>query len=233
MRSWEKTCASMRARRSSARWPGTAPTSGRASRWSTRSPRPACGWKRRERNLHAQLELAERQPGHAQQQPPVAEAVDLRLAVAPRPVAHRHLDDLQSQPRGSEEEIEIAEGIEIAEVRPPRRQPPVGVAPEHLGAAEGVLDAPPENPGEGEAEELVARHVQQAHRLVLHRVDEARAVDELALAFGDGEVELGQILRRHGQVGVEDEEHVPLRRLEALAHGVALAGVSPLAEEAR
>src|SRR5207248_3292182 len=63
--------------------------------------------------LHAELELPERQPGHPQEQPAMAEAIDLRLPVPPRLVAHRHLDDLQSHPRRAEEQIEIPEGIEI------------------------------------------------------------------------------------------------------------------------
>ena len=36
-------------------------------------------------------------------------------------------------------------------------------------------------------------------------------------------VELGQVLGRHGEVGVEDHQHVVRRGGEALAHGVALA----------
>ena len=36
-------------------------------------------------------------------------------------------------------------------------------------------------------------------------------------------VEFRQVLRRHGEVGVEDHQHVAARLGEALAHGVALA----------
>ena len=84
--------------------------------------------------------------------------------------------------RRAEQQIEIAERIEVAEVGAVGRDALVVGAAQHLGAAQRVLDRLPEQPREGQAEELVAEQVEEAHRLLLHRVDQPHAVDELALA---------------------------------------------------
>src|SRR5262249_12870441 len=135
------------------------------------------------------------------------------------------------EPRRAEQEIEVPEGIEVAEevaiVRDPRVIAPV----EHLRAAERILDGLLEKPREGEAEELVSQQVKEAHGLTLYGIDEPHAVDELALAGHERAIELGQILRRDRQIGVEDHQDVVPGRCEAFAHGVALALAVALIDE--
>ena len=63
------------------------------------------------------LYLSKRENHHPEQQESVAETADLGLAVGPAPVADRNFDDFQVHLAGSEQQIEVAERIEIAEVR--------------------------------------------------------------------------------------------------------------------
>jgi hypothetical protein len=127
---------------------------------------------------------------------------------------------------------EVAERVELAEVRPIRRDARVVFAAQHLGAAEGVLHGLAEKPGEDEAEGLVGAEIQELHRPPLHRVDEPHAVGEIGAVARDHVEELRQLLRRHREVSVEDHEHVASGRRETGAHGVALApaGLSQAAD---
>ena len=47
----------------------------------------------------------------------MGEAGDVRLAVAALVVADGEVDDAEVEPRGAEQEVEVAERIEVAEVR--------------------------------------------------------------------------------------------------------------------
>ncbi len=58
---------------------------------------------------------------------------------------------------------------------------------------------------------------------LLHRINQAHAVDEIGGAGAGGLIELGQFLRRHGQVGIEDEENVAGGGGKRFAHSAALA----------
>ena len=52
--------------------------------------------------------------------------------------------------------------------------------------------------------------IEEAHGVVFHGIDQADPIDELALAGSPGFVEARQILRRDGQVGIQDHEHSPV-----------------------
>ena len=67
------------------------------------------------------------------------------------------------------DQIVIAEGIEVAEIGAVGCDLLVIVPPQHLGAAQGVLDRLTQQPGEDQAEGFVAQQVQEAHGLLLHR----------------------------------------------------------------
>ena len=69
-----------------------------------------------------------------------------------------------------------------------------------LGPAQGVANPLPQHPGKEAAEQFVAQVVDELHRLFLHRVEEAVAVDELGFAAGEGVEEARQILGRDCQV---------------------------------
>jgi hypothetical protein len=62
------------------------------------------------------LQFAIGEPHHLQQQPVVAKPGDLGLAEGPRLVVDRRLDDFEILFRGAEDQVEIAERIEIAEI---------------------------------------------------------------------------------------------------------------------
>src|SRR5262249_29171404 len=63
-----------------------------------------------------QLQLAGREPAHLQEQPAVAEARDVGLAVRALMVAHRQVRDVQVEPSRAEQQVEVPEGVEVAEV---------------------------------------------------------------------------------------------------------------------
>src|SRR5215218_3552836 len=110
------------------------------------------------------LELPEREHRHPEEQQPVPPPADVRLAVDARLVADGHVDDLEPQARTSEEEIEVAEGVEVAEVGA-RGSDLVVVAPQHdLRAAQRVLHLLPRNGLEESRERAVAEHVEETHR---------------------------------------------------------------------
>ena len=85
--------------------------------WSTSRPRVAGVSSQRAQRPSHELEAARGDPDHAQQQPAVAPALDVRLAVRALAVADRHVHDAQVQLRRAEEQVEVAERIEVAEVR--------------------------------------------------------------------------------------------------------------------
>src|SRR5262245_12210503 len=62
-----------------------------------------------------ELELAGRERAHPQEQPSVAEPGDVGGSVLPFVVPDRHVDDLEIEAGRPEEEVEIAEGVEVAE----------------------------------------------------------------------------------------------------------------------
>ena len=67
------------------------------------------------------------------------------------------------------------------------------------------------------------QEIDKAHRLLLHRIDEANAVNELAVTAGQGIEKAREILRRNGHVGVENHQDVAARRVKPRAYGIALA----------
>ena len=63
-----------------------------------------------------EFELSRRHPAHPQQQPAVLKTADFGRSVSARIVTNGHLDDFQIQANRPENQIEIAERIEIAEI---------------------------------------------------------------------------------------------------------------------
>ena len=63
----------------------------------------------------------------------------------------------------------------------------------HFGAAKGIFDRLAEQPGKCQAEKFVAQEVEKAHGFFLHGIDQARAVDHLPLAPGQGVHELDEV----------------------------------------
>jgi len=148
---------------------------------------------------------------------------DVGRAVGPVPVPNRNIGDLEVQPGGAEEEVEIPKGVEVTEVGSVGGDPGVVGPPEHLGAAEGVLDVLSQKPAEKDAEYLVRAHVQELHRLFLHRVHEAGAVREFGAAGNDRLVEFGEFLGGHREVRVENHEEIALSDRESRPNGITLA----------
>jgi hypothetical protein len=169
------------------------------------------------------FQLAGGDAEHAEEKQAVAPALDVGGAVGAFPIADGDVADFEVLFVGAEEQVEVAERIKLAEVGAVGGDLEVVFAGEDLGAAERVFDALAEEPGESQAEEFIGDHVEELHGLFLHRVDEAGAVGELGFAAGDGLVKLGELLGRHGEVGVEDHEDVAGGGGIGLADGVAFA----------
>ena len=99
----------------------------------------------------------------------MAPALNVGVAIGAFAVADGQVDDLEIVFRRAEDEIEIAEGIEIAEVGAIARRSLRSAPAEHFGPAERVLDTLTQQPGKRQAEEFVAEEIEEAHRAVLHR----------------------------------------------------------------
>src|SRR5579863_1371178 len=168
------------------------------------------------------LELAIGEPDHLQQQPSIPEARYLGFAEGARLVVDWRLDEFQILFRCSEDQVEIAERIEIAEIAPLAREHLVILAHENLGAAQRIGEAGVDEIAEQIGKEPVGKLVERAHRLGFHRIDQAGAVDEFGLAGLDHRVEFRQRLRWHRQIGVQDHQHVAGRGRKAFSHRVAL-----------
>ncbi len=135
----------------------------------------------------------------------------------------RRLNDLQVLLGSAEDQVEIAERVEIAEVFALARQHFVIPAEQHLGAAQRVRHAGVDEIAEQVGKAAVGDEIERSHRLVLHGIDETGAVDELGFAAFDHRVIFRQGFRRHSEVGVQDHQHVAGRSGKALAYGIALA----------
>src|SRR5262245_59967958 len=202
-----------RSRRRRGAGPVCAPT-GRDSPQADRTPpRPS-----------HRLDAHEREQHHACKHEAVTETGDLSLAVAAAGVADGNLDRLEAELRGAEDQLEITERVEVPEVAATGLQARIVDARYRLRSAQRIGEALRQTPGEQQREALVGDEIEKAHRLILHRIDQARAVDELALAGAKRVPELRQLLRGHGEIGVEDHQHVAARGVEAGEDGIALAG---------
>src|SRR4029079_14617031 len=115
----------------------------------------------------------------------MAKPGDLRLSVAAVRVRYVNFDDLERQLGGAENEIEIAERIEPPEIAAPRFEPLVLGPADRFGPAQCRGDALRQQPAKQQGEQLVGDEVETSHGLPLHRIDQARAVDELAFAGGN------------------------------------------------
>ena len=84
----------------------------------------------------------------------MAPALNVCFAVRALAVADREVDDFEVQASGAEDEVEVAKGVEIAEVRAVGGDAIIVGPAQDFGAAESVLDALAEQPGENNAEEF-------------------------------------------------------------------------------
>src|SRR6476659_4388276 len=116
---------------------------------------------------------------HAKEEPPVTPALDVRRAVRPLPVPNWQVHDAQRQPRRAEEQIEVAERVEVAKISTVGGNPLIVRPAQHFGSAQGVFDRLSKKPRKRQAEELVPEQIPEAHRFLFHRVHEPDAVDEL------------------------------------------------------
>src|SRR3989344_7500370 len=151
--------------------------------------------------------------------------MDFRFTVLTVSITYGNLNDLEVHFAGTEQQVEVAERIEVAKVGAVPDQRQIIFPEHHLGAAQRVLQAFAEQPGKGHGEEFVRDQVERAHRLAFHRVDQPASVQELGLSTDDGAVELRQILGRYREIGVEDHQYVTCGLQETFAHGISLAGM--------
>src|SRR5438552_2996365 len=85
---------------------------------------------------------------HTQQQPAVPPALNVGFAISAGLVTNRQIEDAQVEFCRAKQQVEIAERIEIAEIRAMARDGLVVFSEEHLGAAERVLDRLAKQPRE-------------------------------------------------------------------------------------
>src|SRR3954466_8506345 len=107
---------------------------------------------------------------HLQEHPPMSPPLDVRGSVGTLPITYGQFHDFESELRCAEQEIEVAERIEVAEVRPVRRDRLIRFSAKHFRAKKRVLDWLSKHPTECEAEELFPDKVRKPHRLLFHRI---------------------------------------------------------------
>src|SRR2546427_6100046 len=117
-------------RRSPRTKPGTARG---APLCSARRPGAAAG----SRGSSHRLEPEESENGHLEQQPAVGKPPDVRGPVIPFVVMDRDLQDLEVELGGPEEEVEVAERIEVAEIPAVCFDAAGNLPPQHPCAAQG------------------------------------------------------------------------------------------------
>src|SRR5216684_2730008 len=120
-------------------------------------------------------------------------AWDIGFSVRAFAVTHREVDEFEIVFSRSKNQIEIAEWINFTEVSAIGGDHFVITLAEYLGPAQRVFDVLAQKPGERQAEEFVAKKIEEPHGLLLHRIDQANAVDELRLARSPGFIESRQI----------------------------------------
>src|SRR6266480_4763446 len=109
--------------------------------------------------LTNELQSASSERHHAQEQPAVAPTLDVGLTVGSGLITNGQIRNAQVEFRGTEEEVEIAERIEVAKVSAVAGDGIVVGTEQNLGSAKRVFDRLPQQPAEGEAEKLVGHHV--------------------------------------------------------------------------
>src|SRR5262245_39301736 len=92
-----------------------------------------------------------------------------------------------------------------------------------LGSAQRVFDGLAHHPGEGEAEKLIGAHIQETHRLALHRVNKAYAIREFGAAGNQRRIKLGQFFGGYSEIGIEDHQDVSSSYRECLSNRVSLS----------
>jgi hypothetical protein len=94
---------------------------------------------------------------------------------------------------------------------------------ENLGAAQSVRVTLIQEPGEEKREGSVRDQIEKSHSLVSHRVDQPRSVYEFTAPRLHCVPELGQLLRWHGEVRIQNHQDVATGDVEAGEHRIGLA----------
>src|SRR5271165_2057547 len=121
---------------------------------------------------------------------------------------HGNLLNLELQLARAEEQFVVAPQVLYAPVSQVALDAQPVFAPQNLGSAERVFDPLAKQIGEGHAEQLVADHVGELHRLLGYGVNQAATIDELAVARQQRLEEVRQLFRHDGKVAIENHEHI-------------------------
>src|SRR5271165_4113293 len=94
------------------------------------------------------LDAHECEKHHPQQHEAVPKPGDLRLAIGAACIADRDFDSFETELRGAEDEVEIAERIKVAEIAAAALEPQVVAAAHYLRPAQRVGEALRQEPAE-------------------------------------------------------------------------------------
>src|SRR5271154_3335938 len=119
----------------------------------------------------------------------MAPAPDVGFAISPLPVTDGKIHDLEIVAGRSENQVEIAKRVQVAEIGAVPGDRLIALPAQDLGAAQSVLDALPQQPGECQAKEFVAQEVEESHGSAFHGIYQTHPVDEFALSGAPGFVE--------------------------------------------
>src|SRR6266404_507838 len=112
-----------------------------------------------------------REDQHAQKNPPMAPALNVRRPVSSLVIMYGDLDDFQSHPGCAKQKIKVAEWIEIAKEFPGRREPLIVRSRQHFRAAQGILEALTKHERKGSCKKFVRHNIEKTHSFLFHRIN--------------------------------------------------------------
>ena len=153
----------------------------------------------------------------------MAPALDVGFPVSALLVSDGNIHDFQPELVRTEEKIKVAEGVKIAKVRTIGIEAKVVLPPHRLRPTERVLDMLPEQPGKNESEAFIGTKIRELHGFFVHRIDEANPISKVGFPRSKDLHEFRQVLRRNGQIGIEDHDDVASGTPECFNDGVAFS----------
>ena len=154
----------------------------------------------------------------------MAPAVDVGLPVGALAVMHGHFNDFQPEPCRAKQQVEVAEGVKIAEIFPVRHDAVVIFFEQHFVCAKGIGEFLAEQEAENFSKRPIGDAIGKLHRAFVHFGDQPRAVDELAPAGSDRFVKFRQLFGSDGHIPVVNHQNVAGGSRKSLAECVAFRG---------
>jgi hypothetical protein len=118
---------------------------------------------------------------HSQQKQSMPPSLYLNIPVLPIPVSDRHINNFPIQTGRAEQQVKIAERVEIAEIRAIGHDAGIILLPEHFRSAKSVFNGLAEEPTEEFSKNMICNHVQKSHGFIVHWIHHSAPINELTM----------------------------------------------------